>query len=88
MIDSGATGNFIHPATVSGFGFVTRVKDVPRPLFTVDGTPIKGGAVTEEVHLSLSIGDHIEQISLDVTNIGDNDLILGIPWLKRHDPHI
>ena len=49
---------------------------------------MKGGPVTKEVRLRMTIGDHHEIISLDIANIGDNDVILGIPWLKKHNPHI
>lgn len=88
MIDSGATGNFIHPVIVSDFGFVTTPKQIIRPLHTVDGSPIQGGSVTHEVRLRLDIDGHTEDISLDVANIRDNDIILGLPWLKRHNPII
>ena len=47
------------------------------------------GWVTEETQeQELQIGQHIEEISLDITNIGQHDIILGRPWLKKHNPLI
>lgn len=36
----------------------------------------------------VQIGPHQEQLALDVTNIGQHPVILGIPWLTKHNPSI
>src|ERR1700677_4982069 len=36
----------------------------------------------------LCIGSHEEKIVLDVMELGRHPLILGIPWLKVHNPTI
>ena len=36
----------------------------------------------------MTIGDHTEEISASVANTGEDDLILGIDWLKHHNPEI
>lgn len=88
MINCGATGNFIHPVIISDFGLSMTPKKVIRPLLTVDGSPIQGGAVTHEARVRLVIDGHAEDLTLDVANIGDHDVILGLPWLKQNNPVI
>jgi hypothetical protein len=29
-----------------------------------------------------------KDITFDVTNTGNHDVILGLPWLQKHNPHI
>ena len=63
-------------------------KSKPRPLTTIDGTPILGGDVTHEAHVVLNIGNHQELIPLDVTTLGYHNIVLGLPWLKHHNPTV
>lgn len=88
MIDSGATSTFINRRLVESLGLTLTKKTHPRPLFTVDGSQIKGGSVKFEVLVQLSLGHHQEDIVLDVVDIGRHDIILGTPWLTRHNPAI
>ena len=41
----------------------------------------------ETIPLQLHLGSHIETIKFLVTSI-PRDVILGMPWLKRHNPSI
>lgn len=88
MIDSGATAEFINHRLVEQLGLTPQKKTYPRPLYTVDGSKIKGGSVKNEVTITLKLGDHSERVTLDVVDIGRHDIILGIPWLNRHSPTI
>jgi hypothetical protein len=55
----------------------------------VDGRPISSGFVTHSTpELPVLTGDHHELLSFDIANIGRHQVILGIPWLKRHNPTI
>jgi hypothetical protein len=38
--------------------------------------------------LLIQIGDHKERLVFDVTALGHYPIVLGVPWLKRHDPTI
>jgi predicted aspartyl protease len=91
MVDSGAQGNYISPTTAKRLGLVTREKRNPYTLAMVDGTAIgqgDGKIVTETAPVRMRIGSHEERISLDVAEIGTHQVILGIPWIKRHNPEI
>ena len=88
LIDSGATASFIHPRLVQEQGLVTCKKEIPMTLRVIDGRDISSGKVDKEVRLRMKIGSHQEEITLDVADIGNHPLILGIPWLKTHNPTI
>ena len=40
------------------------------------------------VKIGLNIGGHQEYLSAFVTQLGHYPLVLGIPWLRHHDPTI
>lgn len=88
MIDCGATTSFINENIVKKYGFKTTLKKRPYTLRVADKRAISSGQVTHEVTLALTIDGHIERISLDVTNLGKIPTILGVSWLRKHDPHI
>ena len=53
----------------------------------VDGT-ILSNVDNETVPLSLVLQQHHEKISLDVMAMARHDIVLGTPWLERHNPVI
>ena len=45
--------------------------------------------ITHEVRqVTLSIQEHEEKIDLDVFGLATHDIILGLPWLREHNPRI
>jgi transposase InsO family protein len=88
MIDSGASGMFISDRFVQEHGIATRKKkDGGYELVAVDGSPLPD-VDSETVPLSLAFQQHHEEIVLDVVPSARHDIILGTPWLKRHNPSI
>jgi hypothetical protein len=57
-------------------------------LVVIDGRPISSGLVEEEVKARLVIDGHEEEIMWDVVDLGRYPLVLGLPWLRKHDPHV
>lgn len=88
MIDSGASGNFIDTRLVQLLELPTRAKSSPIPLYVIDGRLSEDGPITQECRLHLVIGDHVEIITANITQCGRFNLILGKPWLKKHNPAI
>lgn len=89
LLDSGATNSFIDMAFASSVCIPLRSKAVPRALSVIDGRPIASGAITHEtLPFQLDIGSHSESLVLDVTSLGQYPIILGISWLKKHDPFV
>ncbi|GLB44373.1 putative retrotransposable element tf2 155 kda protein type 1-like, partial [Lyophyllum shimeji] len=56
--------------------------------FNVDGTANAAGAITEVVDLVLRYNGHSERVVFAVTDLGEQDMILGYTWLKEHNPEI
>ena len=92
MIDSGATGNFMTEKVANEKGLQLRLKSEPYPLLVVDGEPISTnqGMVTHEtVPLEMvMLRGHKETIQFDIVHMDNHACILGVPWLKKHNPQI
>ena len=57
----------------------------------VDGLAIEfenKKVVMETQPLQLQINKHRETICIDIAKIAQYNIILGIPWLKKHNPKI
>ena len=46
------------------------------------------GPITRIAEVSMEIGGHKEIATLQVANLQNHELILGMPWLKGHNPKI
>jgi hypothetical protein len=66
----------------------TRLTDRPIQVYHTDGTPNNNGAITRYVEVLLQIEQHAEQIQLGITSLGKLDAILGLSWMKTHNPSI
>lgn len=90
MIDSGAISSFIDANFLESHKNIVqpRQKEIPYEVVAVAGRPVESGKIISEVNTELKIGEHSEDITLDVTQLGHYPIILGIPWLKKHDPEI
>jgi hypothetical protein len=88
LIDCGASENFIDKAYVAANGIPTQRKAIPRRVLTVDGSEVAGGPVTHDAQVGMTINHHTEDIRLHCITIGNAPVILGLPWLKLHNPTI
>lgn len=92
MMDSGAQGNFISPDIAVLHRFPTQVKEDPYQLTVVDGTSTsyQDGNVNVETEplVMITPSGHTEEIQFDVTEIGQHQIILGMPWLQKHNPTV
>ena len=88
MIDSGASGTFISSRFVSHHGIATRKKkNGGYELTAVDGSSLPD-VDSETMPLQLIFQQHHETVVLDVVPMARHDIVLGTPWLERHNPHI
>ena len=90
LIDSGSSEDFLSEVFVRKHGLPLYRKSEPYLLTTADGSPIdhNQGLITHQAKIGLSMQGLQEQMVIDVTNIGDSNIILGLPWLQRNNPHI
>jgi hypothetical protein len=86
LIDSGASGLFIHWNFVRKHRIPTKAYAKPKIVRNVDNSTNILGKITNYVETTLKVGDHEEQAKFSVTDIGEDDLILGLPWLRKHNP--
>jgi hypothetical protein len=88
MVDSGASTAFLSKRFVERNRVLTRALSRPAVLLNIDGTPNRAGNITHTAFLELQIGDHVEMIEFVVTDLGPEDVVLGIQWLRQHNPEI
>lgn len=88
MLDSGASTLFLNKHFVDKHKVTTRKLAKPIEVFNIDGTPNKAGMITEVAVLNLEVGEHKEKAVFTVTDIGPEDVIIGINWLRKYNPSI
>ncbi|GLB39313.1 putative retrotransposable element tf2 155 kda protein type 1-like [Lyophyllum shimeji] len=88
LLDSGASGLFLHIHFVREHGLTTRTLSWPIPVNNLDGTANAAGAITEVIDLVLRYNGHSERVVFAVTDLGEQDMILGYTWLKKHNLEI
>ena len=88
MVDSGATTLFISRQ------YVLQNKMVQIPLakliqlYNIDSTLNQAGSIAASVKLYMTVGDQIGLWEFLVTDIGTENVILGLPWLRHTNPNI
>ena len=89
LVDCGATGfAFIDEEFARGHNFPLFKLEKPRYLEVIDGRPIESSLIMHMTKLRMSIAGHKERIPLFVTKLGHYSIVLGLPWLRRHDVNI
>ena len=79
MVDSGATGNFVSYKALARLGLQSQLKQQGYLLRLIDGTEIRYSKVIYETRTTTMVLDeHEEQISFNITDIGTDEIILGI----------
>lgn len=87
MIDSGASTQFIDIDFAAKHNLQLTLKPRPETLIVVDGREANN-RLTHTCTLNLTIDQHIETLTFQVTKLAGWDMILGKMWLKRHNPVI
>ncbi len=90
LIDSGAAGNFVSLELVQQHKLKLTPCNSPMAVEALDGRPLGEGRVsriTEEAKLLIGTL-HSEFIKFYVIHSPNHPIILGLPWLRTHNPHI
>ena len=85
MVDSGAMGNFIHPRFVKEHELVTKTR-TPLIMNNVNSHLLL--CVDQQVEVQMKVRNHTETLTFDVAPLGKHNIVLGLPWLQRHNPTI
>ena len=86
LVDSGAMDNFIDPHLITRLGLGTRSLERPHKIWNIDGTNNQAGMLTKYVDLSVRTGRREETMRFLITSLGNEDLIVGYPWLTTFEP--
>ena len=88
MVDCGADTIFLSQQFVDEHKVKTKKRAHPLLLRNIDGTNNKAGKLTHTAELTMVIGDHKEIVTFDVTDLGGEIAVIGIDWLRLHNPNI
>ena len=91
LLDSGASTTFISNRVVRQMQLRTHKFERPVPLLNIDGTTNTSGKISHYAYLDTAIpqaGGHQSKTVFAITDIDDQDVILGIDWLQKHNPEI
>ena len=90
MVDSGANRSYVSVRLGQKLARLRKDKTDPYPLTMADGSLVEHGDgwIRQELrNAQLTIGQHKEEMSLDIVNI-KYDVVLGMAWLQQHNPVI
>src|SRR6201991_3783075 len=88
LVDSGATDNFIRPAFAKRMGLGLQPLDRPKKIWNIDNTENKAGSITHFTDLEVQTKGICRIMRFLVTDIGDEDLVLGYTWLATYKPQV
>jgi transposase InsO family protein len=88
MVDCGATALFISEKFVEKNKVRTYRLQREIPLYNIDGSKNRAGKIARFVSLRLLVGEVEEWREFLVTDLGPEDVVLGLPWLRSVNPAI
>ncbi|KAH7281835.1 hypothetical protein KP509_36G065700 [Ceratopteris richardii] len=89
LVDLGVSSCFIHEGLKKKHGIPVLRKNKTVVAEVVDRWPLASGNITmETIPLGVHLGDHDSHICFNVISSPINMVIIGMPWLKKHNPEI
>ena len=82
MVDSGATALFLGKEFVERNHILTFPLRQPIDVFNIDGTPNQAGRIERFARLGLAVDGQESWTDFLITDLGGEDIILGLPWLR------
>ena len=86
LVDSGATDNFMHPNFAKRMGLRPVALNKPRKIWNADNMENKEGMITHYLDLDVEAKGIHKDMHFYITNIGNEDIFLGYPWLTAYEP--
>jgi len=88
LLDSGATRLVMSSEFAKKQGFKLKKLERPMNMRNVDGLLNKEGPIENTVEVNIYYKGHRERTEIDVIGGQKWTVILGMPWLARHNPEI
>jgi len=86
LVDSGATDCFMSERFIRQMKLGKRPLQRPRKIWNIDNTANQAGKITHYITLDIQTGGIRMTIQFLVTNIGNEDITLGYPWMAAFEP--
>src|SRR6266702_1590565 len=86
LVDSGATDCFMSENFIRRMKLGKRPLQRPHKIWNIDNTANRAGEITHYITLDIQTSGIQKQIQFLVTNIGNEDIILGYPWMAAFEP--
>ena len=87
LVDSGATDCFMSENFIQRMKLGKRPLQKPRKIWNIDNTANQAGEITHYITLNIQTRGIRKTIQFLITNIGNEDIILGYPWMAAFEPH-
>jgi hypothetical protein len=88
LLDSGANGQLMDRTFAIKHNFKMTPLVFPRNVYNADGTLNRAGQITHVIFTTTQIGQRSRGHRYYVTDLGSEDVILGLPWLQAVNPNI
>jgi hypothetical protein len=88
MVDCGVTENIVDKDYDKKIQIRMDEKKAPRQVLSMDRREVASRPVTHDTIVELIVNDHREKIKLHCITIGNSPIIVGLPWLRKHNPTI
>ena len=88
LLDSGATGLVMSSEFAKKQGFKLKKLERPMQVRNVDRSLNREGPIENTVEVNIYYQGHRERTEIDVIGEQKWSVILGMPWLARHNPEI
>jgi len=90
MFEPKSCGNFISKSLVQKYNLNTIELPTPISLVAIDDKPVSSGFIAHRTqNLNVYVNNvHSEQLSFNIIDSPNHSIVLGAPWLEKHDPSI
>ena len=86
LVDSGANGNYMSRKFAGRFQIPRKKKETRYLLTVADRKEIK--VEEETLPIRMTTQQHHEDIAFDIVELATQDIYLGMPWLRQHNPTV
>jgi hypothetical protein len=88
LIDSGTGGTFMDQNYARKHRFNLTKLEYPITARNMDGTENKQGTIRYYTDLDIQVNSKTNTEQFLITGLGNQKIILGLPWLQEHNPEI
>lgn len=88
MVDNGATAKFFDFRFVARHRLPAHRLLRPIALQNIDGSSNSAGDITHFSRVAFTVDSITKQLDFLITDLGGEDIILGLPWLREENPLI